>query len=157
MKIPSLSIFSNKGKNNDKNRVVKLGNREIKISGQSGDPYFDNIILGDKTNDFLINISQKHIKKDAVIFDVGANIGLTSVIFSISSPDGKIFSFEPSPKAFSFLCETVNLNDLKNCSPVNLALGAELGELQFCDNPTSASASHLCLDEQTLEPVRNVR
>src|SRR3954467_7555828 len=114
MKIPSLSIFSNSIKNKDKSRVVKFGNREIKISGQSGDPYFDNITLGDKTNDFLINISQKHIKKDAVIFDVGANIGLTSAIFSISSPDGKIFSFEPSPKAFYFLCETVSLNDLKN-------------------------------------------
>jgi|tagenome__1003787_1003787.scaffolds.fasta_scaffold17560581_1 hypothetical protein len=74
MKIPSLSIFSNSIKNKDKSRVVKFGNREIKISGQSGDPYFDNITLGDKTNDFLINISQKYIKKDAVIFDVGANI-----------------------------------------------------------------------------------
>jgi FkbM family methyltransferase len=131
-------------------KTIAFGKRLISIFGREDDPYFDHINFGDHANDFLIKIANSYLKREAVILDIGANIGVTSIIFSICAPNGRIYSFEPSPETFGFLCETLASNNAANCSPYKLALGAKVGELQFFDNPTSASASHLVLDGETL-------
>jgi FkbM family methyltransferase len=43
------------------------------------------------------------LKKNSIIFDLGANVGYYSAIFSYYSPKGKIFAFEPGYKNFNFL------------------------------------------------------
>lgn len=102
------------------------------------------------TNDFLASIAKDHLPNDATVFDVGANIGLTSSLFSLSAPEGRIYSFEPSPNAYPCLQETIKANGLTNVTLYNLALGAEPGELSFADDHNSASASHLVVEGDTL-------
>ncbi len=43
------------------------------------------------------------LKKNSIIFDLGANVGYYSAIFIYYSPKGKIFALEPSYKNFNFL------------------------------------------------------
>ncbi len=46
---------------------------------------------------------RKFLKKDSVIFDIGANIGWYSLNLSKNVPNGKIFAFEPVPKTYNYL------------------------------------------------------
>ena len=47
---------------------------------------------------------------DAVIFDIGANIGSMSLAFAKLSPDGQVYAFEPTSYAFGKLEENLSLN-----------------------------------------------
>ena len=131
-------------------KKIAFDNKQITICGRAGDPYFDRLEINTSANDFLIKIVNGWLKQDAVILDVGANVGVTSCIFSIKAPNGRIHSFEPSPETYGFLCETLASNNVENCTAYQYALGAKLGELQFYDNPVSASASHLVIEGDTL-------
>ena len=59
-------------------------------------------------------IIQNSIKNGDVILDIGAHIGLMSVILGKKvGADGKIYSFEPSPDTFLVLKNTIALNKLQ--------------------------------------------
>ena len=68
-------------------------------------------ILSGKTYP-LINIFEPR-----VIFDIGANIGATSVFFALNYPKAKIFSFEPTSMNFNLLKK--NVKNLKNVIAFN--------------------------------------
>ena len=90
-------------------KELKFKGRILNIAGRAGDPYFDHLTLGDHTNDLLLAIAEG-LPEDAVVIDVGANVGLTSAIFSTCAPQGRVLSFEPSPSTFSFLETTLAIN-----------------------------------------------
>jgi FkbM family methyltransferase len=83
-----------------------------------------------------------------VILDVGANIGVTSEILAVSRPEATIYSLEPSPETFGFLCETVRPFD--NATATQIAMSDKPGTMRFSDNPTSGSASHLSIKGNSL-------
>ncbi|MBU1171559.1 MAG: FkbM family methyltransferase [Proteobacteria bacterium] len=62
---------------------------------------FQNIIL---KNRFYT------LPQDAVIFDVGANIGSMSLAFSQNAPQGHVYAFEPTDYAFKKLLKNLDLN-----------------------------------------------
>jgi len=134
----------------DARKTVTINGDAFTICGRSSDPYFDHLTLDDHTNDFLLNVSRSLLAKDAVVFDIGANLGLSTVMMATSAPSGKIFSFEPSPSIYPYLEKTVAENFLKHCVTLPIALGEAPGELSFFDNPTSASASHLVVGDRSL-------
>jgi len=103
-----------------------------------------------KENDFLTYIVRNTISHNSCVLDVGANIGVTSVLFAGAATSGQIHSFEPSPTAFPLLQATIRANHLTNVTPHQLACGAQKGQLTFFDNPDSASASHLAVADRAL-------
>lgn len=50
-------------------------------------------------------------KKANIIFDVGCNIGINSILFNQFSPAKKIYLFEPNPEALSVAVENSILNN----------------------------------------------
>lgn len=56
-----------------------------------------------------------------VIFDVGANVGVTALAFSAGFPDATVYAFEPVAATFQVLSEKVATNG--KIRPFNLALG----------------------------------
>jgi FkbM family methyltransferase len=74
----------------------------------------------------------KILKKGDVFVDIGANIGLFSLIASkIVGDEGTVLSFEPAPLTFSRLNENVKLNNLKNIDTRNIGLSNKKGEFTF--------------------------
>lgn len=68
------------------------------------------------------------IENGDVILDIGANIGLFSIIGSeIVGDTGKIYAFEPSPKTFAALNENLTLNNCNNVVSSTLALSNSNG------------------------------
>lgn len=65
----------------------------------------------------------RFLRPDSVFFDVGANVGVYSLVASKVSPSAKIFAFEPAQKTFSLLGRNLQLNEARNVTPLHLALG----------------------------------
>ncbi|MCK5104321.1 MAG: FkbM family methyltransferase [Cyclobacteriaceae bacterium] len=67
---------------------------------------------------FLFGNFQKHVTEneyldlpeDAVIFDVGANVGIMSLHFAKKAPKGKVYAFEPTHFAWQKLKRNLELN-----------------------------------------------
>lgn len=65
------------------------------------------------------------IKKNDIIIDIGAHIGLFSLLASTSCTNGKIFSFEPVKDNFLLLQQNINLNNKKNIAIFNNAVSSK--------------------------------
>ncbi|MFC1813990.1 FkbM family methyltransferase [Thermodesulfobacteriota bacterium] len=50
------------------------------------------------------------LKKDAVVFDIGANIGSMTLKFSQMTPHGRVYAFEPTDYAFNKLLRNISMN-----------------------------------------------
>lgn len=75
----------------------------------------------------------KRIVKEGDIFiDLGANIGYFSLLASkIVGEQGKVYSFEPEPRNFKYLCTNIELNSYKNIIPVNKAVSDKTGKTKL--------------------------
>ncbi len=126
-------------------KTITVDGQDLVICGRSGDPYFDHLTLDDHTNDFLLYVRRRHVRENAIIFDVGANIGVTTALLGTAIPHGRLYAFEPGAETFPHLLATIEANNLANCYPRQTALGASSGEVGFLSNSHSGSASHLAL------------
>ena len=72
------------------------------------------------------------LKPGDVFFDIGANIGLFTLIAARQvGPTGHVYAFEPSQREAAFLQRNLNLNHLTNVTIVNCAVGEKPGTAQF--------------------------
>jgi len=78
-------------------------------------------------------------KSDVVIFDIGANIGITSTYYSDIFPNGVIHSFEPNPDTL-MRCEK-NTRNHSNITLNKVALSKSVGSVLFEDN--GGTSSHI--------------
>lgn len=67
---------------------------------------------------------------DAVI-EIGANVGLYSVLFSRLWPEARIYSFEPSREAYGRLLRNLELNGCGNVHPFQCAVYSTSGFADF--------------------------
>ncbi len=84
-----------------------------------------------------------HARQARTILDIGANVGLYTVIAALANPDAKVVAFEPVPSTFAVLGENLARNGLTDLEHHNIAVGAESGTASFHvpygDCPSSAS------------------
>ena len=84
----------------------------------------------------------RSIKKGDVIFDIGANIGYFSVLFSkLCGKHGYVHCFEPVPETFESL--EYALRKLKNVKANNLAAGNSEGIMQISYDPNDSEKASL--------------
>ena len=92
------------------------------------------------------------VKPRAVVLDIGANIGCTSILFSQRAR--RVLSFEPSPTTFHYLERNIRNAGIRNVELHNVALGSEPGSSSltfapsnraggFVSDKTTASAGHV--------------
>lgn len=85
---------------------------------------------------FYIN----YLREGMVVFDVGANIGELSLLFSrFVQPDGKVFSFEASKDTFDKLSSICNLSGRNNVELNHMALSDINGTLELYVYPEEYS------------------
>lgn len=120
-------------------RSITFNGQSIVLHGRQGDPYYENIAF--EPND-AFSQAVKCLSSDAVILDIGANIGATAVASSLIGAK-VIYAFEPNPEAFLYLEKNIAANNAASVEPHNLAVGAKEGKLSFFADQNSSSAGHL--------------
>lgn len=131
-------------------RVVKGPLKGVKfilgtLGGEGGGAsvYF-NMIEPSQTQSFI-----KTVKKDDVLFDVGANVGYYTVLGSrLAGAKGKVFSFEPLVRNISYLYKHVKINRLENVSIIPCACSDAISIVAFFQNPNTAMG-HIANHENT--------
>lgn len=126
-------------------KSIRIGNREVTLRGDVSDSYFSNIIDNNWMNRHLDAYVRSNVKRDAVCFDIGANIGLTAILLSDWCSSGHVFAFEASPRNVENLRHNLAANGITNCTVVPCAVGSESGRLQFALANLAAS-SHVVAD-----------
>lgn len=71
------------------------------------------------------------LREGDVLFDVGANIGLVTLLTARAQPSVSVHSFEPEPRNAARLAENVELNALKNVRIHRVALGSFPGSAKL--------------------------
>ena len=92
---------------------------------------------------------RQNLRPGSVFVDVGASFGYyTSLASSLVGPEGHVFSFEPSPIAYTTLKNNIERAGISNITLLNKALGRKAGELTIYMPPAeglhspSAFVSH---------------
>lgn len=68
------------------------------------------------------------------ILDIGANIGDSSLWFSLNGAK-KVVAVEPDNYAFNYLLKNITVNEIQNIVAINAALGIKKGKVEQTKNP----------------------
>lgn len=112
---------------------IMIGDKTYRVA--SDDSYLD--AMGDSFEPYMVKLFQTLIGPKDVVADIGANIGLTAILFS--SLASKVFAFEPSPSTYNILTENLARAGVTNVEAINLGLGhkTELMTIAFAINNRS--------------------
>lgn len=79
-------------------------------------------------------------KPGDLVFDVGANCGVSTYAFSkLVGDSGRVIAFEPDPQNYSLLLRNIAHHQLKNVTPIKLAIAASRGTAPFHSEGTIGS------------------
>ena len=98
--------------------------------------YCNGGAYGNFYSNYLLNI-----KKNFHFIDIGANIGIYSLIASKNKNCNYIYAFEPNPEVFTNLKK--NLERLVNAKIINSAISNKSGEIDFYIDPKSSGSSQI--------------
>lgn len=114
-------------------KQIKIGNSVYTVF--SDDNYLD--AMGNDFEPHMVQLFRALIGPDDVVADIGANIGLTAILFS--SLAKHTYAFEPSPSTFSILLGNLAKNSIANVEAINLGLGdkEEVTTITFAYNNRS--------------------
>src|SRR5262245_48371710 len=79
-------------------------------------------------SNFLTNLS---LAGEGVVLDVGANLGLFSLLISKQDRTRRIFAFEPHPSTFAALQANISRNGRHNIACFKIAIAGHNGAVQF--------------------------
>lgn len=114
-----------------KNTPINLTFRKNRISifprGQIAELSYTSKFESD-----LLSIYTQYLKPGMNIIDVGANIGLYTLIASnVIGTAGRVWSFEPAKDIYKLLRNNIKLNSLKNVTTNNIAIAEKTGTLRL--------------------------
>ena len=132
-----------------KGRVVEslfFEGKKIKILLDAKNGYVDKYIYESGVYEKLVlKRVVKHLGSNDTVFDIGANIGQHSLIFSKFAKE--VYSFEPNSSVFYQFLESVRLNKIDNIIAENCGIGATNEFKKIYVNPQNAGNSSVLPNE----------
>jgi FkbM family methyltransferase len=89
------------------------------------------------------------ISPGMIVFDVGANIGETSMHFSRLCGKGQVISFEPDPDTFLQLENHLRNNRCDNVNALNLGLGKNEMEMKLEEKENNSGGHRIAVDQDS--------
>ena len=111
---------------------TKIGGIPIKIVPHFNEYDFESLLMQDLNyeEEIFSYLKTSGRAYDAII-EIGANVGIYTLFFASFFKKSKIFSFEPSQKAYSRLLINMSLNQLSNVYVFNVAIGNKTTFINF--------------------------
>jgi len=86
-----------------------------------------------------IDLMKRQVKEGMIVFDIGANIGMYSILLSkLVGSSGKIYSFEPDENTFNILTKNLSLSKCDNVLAYKIAL-SDSNSLAIMSKPNEQS------------------
>jgi FkbM family methyltransferase len=104
-----------------------------------------DVVVVKRWNDFLCN------KRDPVILDGGANIGISAIHYKKQFPDAIVTSFEPDQRACDLLRQNLVANNIHDVEVVEKALWTSAGRASFFSE--GADANRVVLEENAVKQL----
>lgn len=106
----------------------------------------------------LARALRRLLKSGDTCADVGANVGWYTLLLSaLVGPGGRVFSFEPDPRAFAHLVENLSLNPgAQNVLLEPAAVGATVGEARLYLGDSDLYSSLFVKSERTVHVAPRV-
>jgi FkbM family methyltransferase len=99
--------------------IIILNKQDVAVSGAIAFGLFERTEL---------EHFRKIIKPGMTVIDIGANIGLYTVIAAkLVGPEGKVFAYEPEDDNYEILKKNIEINKLSNVIPLKTALAEKVG------------------------------
>ncbi len=117
------------------NRVGVLNFQDMRVSGEEG--FLSRYVTG---------------LNKPTIFDVGANTGKYARTVLATCPSAQVFVFEPHPKTFKMLTDTLSDPRLR---AVNVGIGAADGSMELYDYRDEDGSSHASLYKDVIERIHH--
>jgi FkbM family methyltransferase len=90
----------------------------------------------------VLELLVSSLKPGDVVFDVGANVGLYTVLLAkVVGDGGQVIAFEPGSEAYATLRENLELNSLRNVRCFRKALGERSGQASLYSGEVIGGAS----------------
>jgi FkbM family methyltransferase len=89
----------------------------------------------------VMNLMAQLISPSAVCLDIGANVGIYTLVMSDLARTGRVFAFEPASMNFGFLQRNIADNYVLNVTSHRVALGNKFGSGYFHYLPDFAGCS----------------
>ena len=128
---------------------VKIGDKSYMIA--SDDDYLKYI--GSEFEPYMCFLFQSLIEKNYKIYDIGANIGCTTLLFGDLARE--VDSFEPSPSTFEILRQNLAISSQTNTRIHNFALGAKNENLTLTFSPSNRSGGLLATKSKREKIIRS--
>jgi FkbM family methyltransferase len=104
-----------------------------------------NFVQGDQET-YKTDAFTKNFSAGDVFFDIGAHFGYYSAIAAlINNGSGKIFAFEPRPMNAGFFRKHMKINDFKNVTLIEAAVGESDKDVHF-DTGHGSATGHVSSD-----------
>jgi FkbM family methyltransferase len=101
-----------------------------------------------------LNFFLNHLELNAVVLDVGANIGIYSLPIATHLTQGFVYAFEPSSESARLLTENARSNGIVNIEVVEMAASSITGYHYFLDSEVGGRRrileSHIGLEVQAV-------
>ena len=117
---------------------------EVKLGGFSGfsEYYWSAGFIDPRERLFL----KEHPWGDGVFLDVGANLGLFSLLLARHHPERVIHAFEPNPSTYAALQANLARNGCLHAHAHARAVAAQEGEIVFEANPVDRATTHIVME-----------
>lgn len=112
-------------------------------------------IMNQDYESFELDLYSQLVKPNMTILDVGANLGIYSVLGSdLVGPSGKVYAFEPVPENLALLNHNIKLNGAKNVTVVPKAISDKVGESEIFLAPGSIGTHSMGAKSKTCITIK---
>lgn len=126
---PDWLFDANYAEKSDITKSVMLGGVQTFLEGASDDSYFQTIESHAVSLGGLAAFVTRHISPSSTVIDVGANIGLSTIM--LARLTHHVVAYEPSPPNVAFLRRNLALNGITNVEIRVAAVSNKPGVLRF--------------------------
>lgn len=130
-----------KSKLSNSGRAIQTLPNDIKVTGLSGFSEFHCCTSFVNPEEWIF--LKKHSIKSGAIIDIGANLGILSLILSKLYPHSQIHSFEPNPSTIQALKANIKLNNCNNIHIEESAVAEHDGEVYFNADPINRGTTSI--------------
>jgi len=128
--------------------------QKLKVSGEFGKTLFLDGLLGYETT--TTRLWFEFCKQADLVLDIGAHLGVFTLLATDANPASRVFSFEPLPSNFDYLCDHIRASGMaERITPCPLAVSDRNGASEFLLRDTSGStlAQDFWADSASLQRV----